>query len=99
LSSLARKHSRDGDSPWRLPAVAQLERALIRQIILKIPDRMPTVAPACRAGGGCGLNDLGRRLDSINYEVADAFRDLFGAMRAGNPPPPYPTDQQRRATV
>jgi hypothetical protein len=48
-----------------------------------IPDRMPTVAPDWRARGGRGFYELGRRLDYSNYEVADAFRDLFGMMRAG----------------
>jgi len=63
--------------------VAQLERAPIKQIMLKIPDRMPAVAPEWRARGGRGFYELGRRLDYINYEVADAFRDLFGVIRAG----------------
>jgi hypothetical protein len=49
---------------------------------------MPTVAPDWRARGGRGFQELGRRLDYINYEVADAFRDLFGMMR-GNPLPLY----------
>ena len=63
--------------------VAQLERAPVKQIVLEIPDAMPTVAPDWRARGGRGFYELGRRLDYINYEVADAFRDLFGVMRAG----------------
>jgi uncharacterized membrane protein HdeD (DUF308 family) len=63
--------------------VARLERAPIKQIILKIPERMPAIAPVWRARGGRGFYELGRRLDYMNYEVADAFRDLFGALGAG----------------
>jgi hypothetical protein len=44
---------------------------------------MPAVAPDWRARGGRGFYELGRRLDYMNYEVADALRDLFGVMRAG----------------
>jgi len=44
---------------------------------------MPAVAPAWRARGGRGFYELGRRLDYMNYEVADAFHDLFGAINAG----------------
>jgi len=62
--------------------IAQLERAPVKQIILKIPDRVPAVAPAWRARGGRGFYELGRRLDYMNYEVADAFRDLFSVLRA-----------------
>jgi uncharacterized membrane protein HdeD (DUF308 family) len=63
--------------------VAQLERAPVKQIVLEVPTAMPAVAPAWRARGGRGFYELGRRLDYMNYEVADAFRDLFGVMRAG----------------
>lgn len=63
--------------------VAQLERAPVKQIVLEVPAAMPTVAPAWRARGGRGFYELGRRLDYMNYEVTDAFSDLFGVMRAG----------------
>jgi hypothetical protein len=63
--------------------------------MLKIPDRMPTVAPVLRARDDRGYYELGWR---INYAVADAFPVLFGVMR-GDAPPPYPADRRRRATV
>jgi uncharacterized membrane protein HdeD (DUF308 family) len=63
--------------------VAHLERAPIKQIILTIPDRLPAVAPVWRARGGRGFYELGRRLDYMNYEVAEAFRSLVGALGAG----------------
>jgi len=63
--------------------VAQLERAPIKQIVLRIPAGMPIVAPVWRARGGRGFYELGRRLDYMNFEVADALRSLFGAIRAG----------------
>jgi len=63
--------------------VAQMERAPVKQIVLEVPAAMPAVAPAWRARGGRGFYELGRRLDYMNYEVADAFHDLFGAINAG----------------
>jgi uncharacterized membrane protein HdeD (DUF308 family) len=63
-----------------LAHIAQLARAPVKQIVLTIPDRMPVVAPGWRVRGGRGFYELGRRLDYMNYEVADAFRDLFGAI-------------------
>jgi hypothetical protein len=63
--------------------VAQLERAPVKQILLTIPAGMPVVAPGWRARGGRGFYELGRRLDFMNYEVADASHSLFGAIRAG----------------
>jgi hypothetical protein len=39
--------------------VAQLERAPVKQIVLRMPDRMPAVAPKWRARGGYGISMLG----------------------------------------
>jgi hypothetical protein len=63
--------------------VAQLERAPIKQILLKISDGLPAVAPDRRARGGRGFYELGRRLDYMNYDVAQALRSSFGAVGAG----------------
>ncbi len=63
--------------------IAQLQRAPIKQITLEIPAAMPATAPAWRARGGRGFYEMGRRLDYMNYEVADAFRNLFHAINAG----------------
>jgi hypothetical protein len=47
--------------------------------VLTITDRRP-FSPQAGARGGRGFHELGRRLDYMNYEVADALRDLFGAI-------------------
>jgi uncharacterized membrane protein HdeD (DUF308 family) len=60
--------------------VAQLARAPVKQIVLRIPDQMPALAPEWRARGGYGFSVLGRRLAYINFEVASAFRSLIQAL-------------------
>jgi uncharacterized membrane protein HdeD (DUF308 family) len=69
--------------PLATAHIAQLERAPVKQIVLTIPERMPVVVPGWRARGGRGFYELGRRLDYMNYEVADAFHSLFHAFGAG----------------
>jgi hypothetical protein len=61
---------------------AQLAHAPVKQIVLRIPDQMPAVAPEWRARGGYGFSMLGRRLEYINFEVAGAFRRLIQTLRS-----------------